>query len=331
MHYSPWTNPPMQNNPSNCNQHWKYHSQRIHQTQKSIQWRKIPMTPKTHHMGSRNWTTFRSTHYNARTTPTPQPKRNQRGSQVCIRTPCVGHHTRIVEPICSKLLLCKERGWKTMTSSGLQTNQQMDNEKLQHLPINSPSHWPTQRLHTLYKSWCSMGIQQHLNQRRRQMESHLPYSGRTIWTYHNVLWSHQFPSHFSNNDEHHLLDWSHTRMAIGLYGWHCHPHKTRKTWNKPTTCPPPLPICPPHAKQTWTKWLIPQTRKMWLWTKGDWLPQCHCWKWKATNGPKETQRSRRLAKAEQPNQHPQIPWIHWLLSLLHTRLFKDCMTTPQPH
>ncbi len=46
----------------------------------------------------------------------------------------------IMESLRSKLLLHKEEGWKTTTSSGLPTNQQMDYEKLQRFTINSPGY-----------------------------------------------------------------------------------------------------------------------------------------------------------------------------------------------
>ncbi len=65
---------------------------------------------------------------------------------------------RIMEPLCRKLLLCKEEGWKITTSTRLQTNQQMDHEELKCLPTNSPSYRQIMQMHPLYKSQRPMGI-----------------------------------------------------------------------------------------------------------------------------------------------------------------------------
>ncbi len=54
------------------------------------------MTPKTHHMGSCDRTTSRSTYHNARTTPPSKSKRNRRGPQVRTRTSRTGNDTRIM-------------------------------------------------------------------------------------------------------------------------------------------------------------------------------------------------------------------------------------------
>jgi len=50
------------------------------------------------------------------------------------------------------------------------------------------------------------------------MESSIPYTQRIIRTNSYVLWSHQLPSHVSNDDEYHIPirhgKWGH----IGFYG-----------------------------------------------------------------------------------------------------------------
>jgi hypothetical protein len=45
-----------------------------------------------------------------------------------------------MEPLCSKLLLHKEEGQETMTSIGLSTSEQMNQEKLQHIPSHPICH-----------------------------------------------------------------------------------------------------------------------------------------------------------------------------------------------
>jgi len=73
---------------------------------------------------------------------------------------------RIMESLCSKFLLRKEKGWKATTSPGLSTDQQMDHEKLKCLPANSPSYRPTVRMYTVHQSRCPLGVQQYTHQGR---------------------------------------------------------------------------------------------------------------------------------------------------------------------
>ncbi len=48
------------------------------------------------------------------------------------------------------------------------------------------------------------------------MESRLPNPWRPIQTNSNVLQAHKFSSHFSDDDEHHLLYWSGSRVALSV-------------------------------------------------------------------------------------------------------------------
>src|SRR6266478_7168000 len=114
-----------------------------------------------------------------------------------------------------------------------------------------------------------MGIQQHSNQGRRQMESHFPNTRRTIRANHNVLWTHKLPCNVPNDDEHHLSHRSHSRMAVSIYGRHRDPHKTGKQRNGATTSQTTPTLHPSYAPQTGTKRLVPEARKMRLRTKGN--------------------------------------------------------------
>src|SRR6266446_4492571 len=69
-----------------------------------------------------NRITSRSTHHDARTTPPSKSKRNRRSPQVRTRTSRPRNDTRIMEPLCRKLLLCEEKGWQITPSTRLPAN-----------------------------------------------------------------------------------------------------------------------------------------------------------------------------------------------------------------
>ncbi len=148
----------MQNNTRNYCYDQNIPPKRIRQTRQGVQRRTIATTPETYDMGSRDRTTPRSTHYDARTTPPSKSKRNWGGSQVCTRTSCTRNNTRIMERLRRKLLLCKEKGRETTAGTRLSTDQQMDHEKSKRLSPNSPGHWQVTRMHPLHKSRRPMGI-----------------------------------------------------------------------------------------------------------------------------------------------------------------------------
>src|SRR6266403_3164326 len=176
-----------------------------------------------------------------------------------------------------------------------------------------------------------MGIQQHPNQGRRRMESRLLDPRRAIRTNSNVLWTYELPRNLPDDDEHHIPHRSRSRMAIRIHGRHRDPHETRKQRNGPTTPRTTPTLHPSYASQTRTKRSVSKTRKMRLRTKRNRLPRCHRRKRSNTNGPKETQRRRRLARPTQPNRNTKIPRIHRLLSLLRPRLLKNSAPLVGPY
>jgi hypothetical protein len=62
-------------------------------------------------------------------TPPTKSTRARRNAKICRRAPPARNHTRIVEPICHKLLLHKKERWKTTPHPRLLTYQQMDEEE----------------------------------------------------------------------------------------------------------------------------------------------------------------------------------------------------------
>jgi hypothetical protein len=62
-------------------------------------------------------------------TPSIESNETRRDAKVHERTSPMRNHTRIMEPICCKLLFHKEEGRKITPHPGLPTHQQMDEEK----------------------------------------------------------------------------------------------------------------------------------------------------------------------------------------------------------
>src|SRR6266436_8052612 len=163
------------------------------------------------------------------------------------------------------------------------------------------------------------------------MESRLLNPRRAVRTNSNVLWTHKLPRNLPNDDEHHIPHRGRPRMAIRIHGRHRHPHKTRKRRNGPTTPRTTPALHSSYASQTRTKRSVSKTRKMRLRTKGNRLPRCHRRKRSNTNGPKETQRRRRLARPTQPNRNTKVPWVHRLLPLLRPRIFENSMPSARSY
>ena len=69
---------------------------------------------------------------------------------------------------------------------------------------NWRSNRQTQRSKILQQVRSDLGIQQCMNQGRRQMEGHIPHEQRTIQTPSDVLWTMQFTRDISKDDEQHF-------------------------------------------------------------------------------------------------------------------------------
>ena len=64
----------------------------------------------------------------------------------------------------------------------------------------------------------TMGVQQHPDQRRRRMESHIPNTQRIVQANRNVLRAHKLARYLPNDDEYHLPYRGHSRMALRIHG-----------------------------------------------------------------------------------------------------------------
>jgi hypothetical protein len=128
------------------------------------------------------------------------------------------HYTAIMEPLHGQLLLHKEERRKTQTSARLQTSQQMDQAQPKHIPLYPCSHRPTSRMHAIHKIQHLMGLQQHMDQTRQQMEGHILNTRRTIQTNGHVFRAHQLTRNIPDDDEHHILKGSPRRVVFDIHG-----------------------------------------------------------------------------------------------------------------
>ena len=163
----------------------------------------------------------------------------------------------------------------------------MDKKKPKCLPTDTTNHWLTQQMHTIYQIWRLLGIQQCLHQTRRWMESSILNPWGTVRTNGHVFWSHEFPSNLSDDDEYYLLKRGGPGMAISIYGWHCNPYKTETRRIRRPTQSKTQTIYAPRSQYTWTKWSIPQTRKMRVREERDRIPRDDSGPKHPPNGPKE--------------------------------------------
>ena len=67
------------------------------------------------------------------------------------------------------------------------------------LPLNPSSHQLPVWMHSVHKIWYKIGVQQHLYQRRRQMERSVLNSRRIIRTARNVFWNDKLSGNLPNN------------------------------------------------------------------------------------------------------------------------------------
>lgn len=86
------------------------------------------------------------------------------------------HDPAIMEPICCKLLLHQEEGWKTSPGTRLPTAQQIDKEKLKPITSHPIGSRQISRMLFVHQIQYSLGVQQYPNQTRRQIESGIPHT-----------------------------------------------------------------------------------------------------------------------------------------------------------
>ena len=186
-------------------------------------------------------------------------------------------------------------------------------------------------MYVIHYGGYPLGIQQHQDQRRRWMERSIPHSRRIIWTHSDVFWTHKFSSHLPNYDECYLPSRSRRRMVISLHGWHGYTYGQTTTWIWRTTHPMASNLCPQSPDKAGRKQPLPQTREMWIWERRDWISRSNSREKSPQDESKETTRCSRLAHSQNANQHMTIPRLHWLLPLLHTKLFCYSPTTARSH
>ena len=169
-------------------------------------------------MGPRNRTTAKCPKIASRKAAKTSPRQDSRNQQIYGETPTMRNNQSREGTIRGQLFLRKEGRWKTTTSTGLLTTEQIHEEKLKRIPINSPSNRQISRMHPVYKIRYQMGVQQHQNQGRRRMESRVSDAPRPLRTPCNVLWTHKLPGNVSSNDEQNLQNGSGPEMAVGIHG-----------------------------------------------------------------------------------------------------------------
>ena len=130
----------------------------------------------------------------------------------------------IKKPIRCPLLLHQEERRMTPTCLRLQTTEQMDDMQ----PIPPPSHQQTHltcpRSISVFQIQHMLGIQQCAHQTRRRMEGYIYHESRPVRTKSHVFWSHKFPCHIPNHNEHHLCRRITRELVDNQYGRHPDPH-----------------------------------------------------------------------------------------------------------
>ena len=158
--------------------------------------------------------------------------------------------------LCLFLLLYQKERWTPMTSSRLSTPKQMDNQKSISLTFNTGFNQHIKRSQIIHQTGRMMGIQQHMNSRRRWMEGSVHYTIWFVWTAGNVFWIMQFTSNISNYDGLNLCWFDITRIGTHLHRWHSHLWRT-KSKGTPSHCSPGVTHSPKKS-------IISQTREMWF-------------------------------------------------------------------
>ena len=130
-------------------------------------------------------------------------------------------HSEIKIMICSTMLLYSKEGQITMVGTRLQEAQSGYNKGQNTTTINWRSNQQAQESKILQQIGSNLGIQQCLDQRRRQMESCIPDQHRAIQTTSHVFWTMQFARNVSMNDKQYIPRTVPQRGIGKLYGQLC--------------------------------------------------------------------------------------------------------------
>ena len=183
----------------------------------------------------------------------------------------------------------------------------------------------------IHNSGHPLGIQQYLDQGGRWVQSGISYPRRVIQTHSDVLQTYKLSSHVPNYDECHLLARSGRGMAFGLYGQYGYTHHQTPTWIQRTTPTMTSRLHPQNPNKIGRQWSLSQTRKMQIQKGRDQIPRGNSRKEPPQDEPKEVTRCSRLACSQNTHQHTMISGLHWLLSILCTKLFCYCLTIIGSH
>ena len=215
-----------------------------------------------------------------------------------------------------------------MTHPGLPTSECLDHQKPIPPSPNPTANQPLMWLHNIHRIWYRVRVQRGAHQRQRLMESGLHNQWRAVWTNGHVLRTNQLPHHIPNNDEHHLPQPYWQRERYHIHGWHSNTYGT-KARRKPRRTRGEASKASPQI--TKDKQPPPEPRKMCVRIGPPWFPRCMCRGRSGLDGAIQSWPSQGM---DPPPKHPQglkIPWVHWLLPVLHPRVLPNCQTATRPH
>ena len=118
-------------------------------------------------MGPCNRAKTRSTSIPTQKTNPSITGRTQRTTEIHIGTPQTQNHSTIKESLHSIIFLHQKGRWKATTSTGLSASELMDYTEQIPPTSHSPTCRPITRMLTVHQVRHTMGVQQHLHQRRR--------------------------------------------------------------------------------------------------------------------------------------------------------------------
>jgi hypothetical protein len=195
----------------------------------------------------------------------------------------------------------------------------MDPLKRHTTPTHPRAHCEGPRSQPVYQVRHSLGIQQHMNTRRRPMEGGIHHKPWPLRATSHVLRNDQLPSHLPDHDEHVVQRRTLTRLAVNLYGQHPHTH--------PIGPSIPPNKGPPNPRQTAQTQPLPQTREVRLRAKRSRIPRHHPGPQHHLYGPSQGARSSGLETPTNSLRRQSLPRIYRILPILHQRLLEDCKTT----
>jgi len=163
------------------------HTSRVPPIWKSLQRRRITQISKIKAMGSHHWPCARCTK-NSWLQDIPSSWRTTKKSrQVLRQTSGEGIHLCIKLTLCLTIFLYQEKEWWTVTCSRLQEAQQVYHMEYLSTPTDQGTELQSSKENLVHQVQCLLGIQQHMHQERRQMESRIQNKQRNLCSHCNVF------------------------------------------------------------------------------------------------------------------------------------------------